>query len=258
MALYCLSSLFFRVVAFGVVGIVVCVVAIRVIGKLDIVVYLSFLLESPSMPKKRSSSRAWLKEHREDPYVQRAQKDGYRSRACYKLLEINDRDRLIRPGMTVLDLGAAPGGWSQIAADLVGAKGRVVATDILPMDSLGGVEFIQGDFTEEAVFDHLLATIGSDDVDVVMSDMAPNMSGLNAVDQPRAMYLVELALDLACRVLPEGGAFLAMVFHGEGFEPLMADCRGHFSKVLTRKPEASRPRSREVYLVATGFKGELR
>jgi len=258
MALYCLSSLFFRVVAFGVVGIVVCVVAIRVIGKLDIVVYLSFLLESPSMPKKRSSSRAWLKEHREDPYVQRAQKDGYRSRACYKLLEINDRDRLIRPGMTVLDLGAAPGGWSQIAADLVGAKGRVVATDILPMDSLGGVEFIQGDFTEEAVFDHLLATIGSDDVDVVMSDMAPNMSGLNAVDQPRAMYLVELALDLACRVLPEGGGFLAKVFHGEGFEPLMADCRGLFSKVLTRKPEASRPRSREVYLVATGFKGELR
>ena len=207
------------------------------------------------MPKKRSSSRAWLKEHREDPYVQRAQKDGYRSRACYKLIEINNRDKLIRPGMTVLDLGSAPGGWSQIAADLVGARGRVLATDILPMDSLGGVEFVQGDFTEEAVFDHLLTTIGSDDVDLVMSDMAPNMSGLNAVDQPRAMYLVELALDLARRVLPKGGAFLAKVFHGEGFEPLMSDCRGHFDKVLTRKPEASRPRSREVYVVATGFKG---
>ena len=207
------------------------------------------------MPKKRSSSRAWLKEHREDPFVQRAQKDGYRSRACYKLLEINDRDKLIRPGMTVLDLGSAPGGWSQIAADLVGARGRVLATDILPMDSLGGVEFVQGDFTEEAVFDHLLTTLGSDDVDLVMSDMAPNMSGLNAVDQPRAMYLVELALDLARRVLPKGGAFLAKVFHGEGFEPLMTDCRRHFDKVLTRKPEASRPRSREVYVVATGFKG---
>ena len=230
-------------------------VAMLVVGKLVIVVYLSFSTESPSMPKKRSSSRAWLKEHREDPYVQRAQKDGYRSRACYKLLEINDRDKLIRPGMTVLDLGSAPGGWSQIAADLVGVRGRVVATDILPMDSLGGVEFVQGDFTEEAVFDHLLTTIGSDNVDLVMSDMAPNMSGLNAVDQPRAMYLVELALDLARRVLPTGGAFLAKVFHGEGFEPLMADCRGHFDKVLTRKPEASRPRSREVYVVATGFKG---
>ena len=135
-------------------------VAMLVVGKLVIVVYLSFLTESPSMPKKRSSSRAWLKEHREDPYVQRAQKDGYRSRACYKLLEINDRDKLIRPGMTVLDLGSAPGGWGPIAADLVGARGRVLATDILHMDSLGGVEFVQGDFTEEAVFDHLLTTIG--------------------------------------------------------------------------------------------------
>ena len=256
MARYCLSSLSFRVVAFGVVGMVVWVVAIRVIGKLDIVVYLSFLLESPSMPKKRSSSRAWLKEHREDPYVQRAQKDGYRSRACYKLLEINDRDRLIRPGMTVLDLGAAPGGWSQIATDLVGAKGRVVATDILPMDSLGGVEFIQGDFTEEAVFDHLLATIGSDDVDVVMSDMAPNMSGLNAVDQPRAMYLVELATELAERALAPGGAFVAKVFQGEGFEAWYREIRARFDRVVTRKPSASRPRSREVYIVASGFKGQ--
>ena len=207
------------------------------------------------MPKKRSSSRAWLKEHREDPYVQRAHKDGYRSRACYKLLEINDKDRVIRPGMTVLDLGSAPGGWSQIAAELVGAKGRVVASDILPMDSLAGVEFIQGDFTEEAVFDQLLNLVGDAPVDVVLSDMAPNMSGLNAVDQPRAMYLVELGLDLACRVLAPGGTFVAKVFHGEGFEPLMTEARRHFDKVLTRKPEASRPRSREVYLVASGFTG---
>jgi len=224
-------------------------------GKLGIVVYSSLRQESLSMPKKRSSSRAWLKEHREDPYVQRAHKDGYRSRACYKLLEINDKDRVIRPGMTVLDLGSAPGGWSQIAAELVGSNGRIVASDILPMDSLAGVEFIQGDFTEEAVFDQLLNLLGDAPVDVVLSDMAPNMSGLNAVDQPRAMYLVELGLDLACRVLAPGGAFVAKVFHGEGFEPLMTEARRHFGKVLTRKPEASRPRSREVYLVASGFTG---
>lgn len=207
------------------------------------------------MVKKRSSSRAWLKEHRDDPFVQRAQKEGYRSRACYKLMELSQRDRLIQPGMTVLDLGSAPGGWSQVAADLVGHKGRVVASDILPMDNLAGVEFVLGDFTEESVFEAILAAIGDEPVNVVLSDMAPNMSGLTAVDQPRAMYLVELALDLATRVLPVGGSFVAKVFHGEGFEPLMADCRQHFGRVLTRKPEASRPRSREVYLVATQFKG---
>ncbi|MFV8819949.1 23S rRNA (uridine(2552)-2'-O)-methyltransferase RlmE [Haliea sp. E17] len=206
------------------------------------------------MPKKRSSSKAWLKEHRDDPYVQRAQREGYRSRACYKLLELNEKDRLIRPGMTVLDLGSAPGGWSQVAADLVGHRGRVVASDILPMDNLAGVEFIQGDFTDDEVFDAILEAVGETPVDLVMSDMAPNMSGLNAVDQPRAMYLVELALDLARRVLPPGGTFVAKVFHGEGFEELMRDCRTSFQKVLTRKPDASRPRSREVYLVATGFK----
>lgn len=205
------------------------------------------------MPKKRSSSRAWLKEHREDIYVQRAQKDGYRSRACYKLIELNDRDRLIRPGMTVLDLGSAPGGWSQVAAEQVGHNGRVVASDILPMDSIAGVEFIEGDFTEERVFEQILATIGQDRVDLVLSDMAPNMSGMTAVDQPRAMYLVELALDLARRVLPEGGTFVAKVFHGEGFDDLMRDARASFRQVLTRKPDASRPRSREVYLVASDF-----
>jgi 23S rRNA (uridine2552-2'-O)-methyltransferase len=195
-----------------------------------------------------------LKEHRDDPYVQRAQRDGYRSRACYKLLEIQQKDRIIKPGMTVLDLGSAPGGWSQVAVELVGHRGRVIASDILPMDSLAGVEFIQGDFTEDAVFAAILDSVADDTVDAVISDMAPNMSGMNAVDQPRSMYLVELALDLARRVLAPGGSFVAKVFQGEGFDDLLRDTRTSFDKVLTRKPGASRPRSREVYLVATGFR----
>jgi len=207
------------------------------------------------MAKKRSSSKAWLKEHRDDPYVQRAQREGYRSRACYKLLEIQERDRLFREGLTVLDLGSAPGGWSQVAAELVGDRGRVVASDILPMDSLAGVEFIQGDFTEDAVFERILAAVDGTQVDLVLSDMAPNMSGMTAVDQPRSMYLVELALDLARRVLRPGGAFVAKVFQGEGFDALVKESRASFDRVVTRKPGASRPRSREVYLVATGFTG---
>jgi 23S rRNA (uridine2552-2'-O)-methyltransferase len=222
------------------------------------------------MAKKRSSSKSWLKEHRDDPYVQRAQREGYRSRACYKLLELQEKDRLIRPGMTVIDLGSAPGGWSQVAVEQVGHNGRVIASDILAMDSLAGVEFIQGDFTEEAVFEQILAAIGDSPVDLVISDMAPNMSGMNAVDQPRSMYLVELALDMARRVLAPGGSFVAKVFQGEGFDELIRDARGSFDKVfdelirdargsfdkvLTRKPKASRPRSREVYLVAKGFRG---
>ncbi len=208
------------------------------------------------MAKKRSSSKAWLKEHRDDPFVQRAQREGYRSRACYKLLELQDRDRLIRPGMTVVDLGSAPGGWSQVAADLVGDRGRVIASDILPMDGIAGVDFIRGDFTEEAVLAAILDALDGAPVELVLSDMAPNLSGLNAVDQPRAMYLVELALDLSRRVLAPGGTFVAKVFHGEGFDALFRDVRASFDKVLTRKPEASRPRSREVYLVARGFAGE--
>lgn len=208
------------------------------------------------MAKKRSSSKAWLKEHRDDPYVQRAQREGYRSRACYKLLELQEKDRLIRPGMTVVDLGSAPGGWSQVAVELVGHKGRVVASDILPMDNLAGVDFIQGDFTENEVFEQILAAIGNDPVDLVISDMAPNMSGVNAVDQPRSMYLVELALDMARQVLAPGGSFVAKVFQGEGFDELFRDTRASFDKLLTRKPRASRPRSREVYLVAKGFKGQ--
>ncbi|MHA7814947.1 MAG: 23S rRNA (uridine(2552)-2'-O)-methyltransferase RlmE [Pseudohaliea sp.] len=204
------------------------------------------------MAKKRSSSKAWLREHREDPYVQRARREGYRSRACFKLLELQERDRLIRRGMTVVDLGSAPGGWSQVAAELIGDNGRVIASDILPMDSLAGVTFIQGDFTEDTVFAAICAEIAGKGADVVLSDMASNMSGMAAVDQPRAMLLAELALDLALRMLRPGGAFACKVFQGEGFDALLAGARAGFERVYTRKPAASRPRSREVYLVATG------
>ena len=207
------------------------------------------------MAKKRSSSKAWLKEHRDDPYVQQALREGYRSRACYKLLEIQEKDRLIQPGMIVLDLGSAPGGWSQVAAKEVGDHGRVVASDILPMDSLAGVDFIQGDFTEDEVFHAILAALDGQPVNLVVSDMAPNLSGMNAVDQPRAMYLVELALSMAQQVLAADGAFVVKVFQGEGFDQLLREAQRSFSRVLTRKPKASRPRSREVYLVAQGFRG---
>ncbi len=209
----------------------------------------------PIMTKKRPSSKAWLKEHRDDPYVQQAQREGYRSRACYKLLELQDKDKLIRPGMTVLDLGSAPGGWSQVAVARVGDHGRVVASDILPMDGLAGVTFIEGDFTREAVFEQILDALGDKPIDLVISDMAPNMSGVNAVDQPRVIYLVELALDMAQRVLAPGGGFVAKLFHGEGFDQVFQTAKGSFSKVLTRKPKASRPRSREVYMVAKEFRG---
>ena len=205
------------------------------------------------MAKKKSSSKAWLKEHRDDEYVQRAQRDGYRSRACYKLLEIQEKDRLIVPEMTVLDLGSAPGGWSQVAVELVGHDGSVIASDILPMDSLAGVEFIEGDFTEDAVFEQILATLGGQAADVVISDMAPNLSGMSAVDQPRSMYLVELALDMARSVLAPGGSFVSKVFQGEGFDGFFRDLQSSFSRVVTRKPKSSRARSKEVYIVATGF-----
>lgn len=206
------------------------------------------------MAKKRGSSKAWLKEHRDDVYVQRAQAEGYRSRACYKLLELNDKDKFIKPGMTVVDLGSSPGGWSQVAAQLVGHKGRVIASDILPMDAVAGVDFIQGDFTEQSVFDEIQAVIGDSVPSVVLSDMAPNMSGIVSVDQPKAMYLVELALDMAVQMLPEGGVFAAKVFHGEGFDEWLKSVRSHFKTVNSRKPAASRPRSKEVYVVAKGFR----
>ncbi|MBK6736894.1 MAG: 23S rRNA (uridine(2552)-2'-O)-methyltransferase RlmE [Haliea sp.] len=207
------------------------------------------------MAKKRSSSKAWLKEHRDDPYVQQAQREGYRSRACYKLLELQDKDKLIRPGMTVLDLGSAPGGWSQVASALVGASGKVIASDILPMEYLEGVTFIEGDFTEQEVFQQILNALGGTRVDLVISDMAPNMSGVHAVDQPRAIYLVELALDMARQVLAPGGTFVTKLFHGEGFDQVFAQAKDSFQKVLTRKPRASRARSSEVYLVARAFRG---
>ncbi len=214
----------------------------------------------PAAPAKSKSSRSrssgrWLKEHFDDPYVKEAQKLGYRSRASFKLLEMQEKDRLIKPGMTVVDLGSAPGGWSQVAVELVGHHGRVVASDILPMDSLAGVEFICGDFTEDSVLDEILGCLGEQKADLVISDMAPNMSGMNAVDQPRAMYLVELAVDMAGKVLKPGGAFLTKVFHGEGFDELLKQLRGQYGKVSTRKPQASRARSRETYLLAQGFKG---
>ncbi|WP_024462411.1 23S rRNA (uridine(2552)-2'-O)-methyltransferase RlmE [Marinimicrobium sp. LS-A18] len=206
------------------------------------------------MARSKSSNR-WLDEHFSDPYVKQSQKDGYRSRASYKLIELDKKDKLFKPGMSVVDLGSAPGGWSQVAADRVGDKGMVLASDILPMDSIAGVAFIQGDFTEEAVLEQLLAALGGQKADLVISDMAPNMSGMNAVDQPAAIYLVELALDMARQVLKPGGHFVAKVFHGEGFDPLLQDTRDAFTKVAVRKPDASRARSREVYLVARGFKG---
>lgn len=206
------------------------------------------------MARSKTSPR-WLKEHFDDPYVKMAQRDGYRSRASYKLLEIQEKDRILRPGMTVVDLGAAPGGWSQVTSRLIGDKGRLIASDILPMDSIPDVTFIQGDFTEDAVFEQILAAIDDKPVDLVISDMAPNMSGVKSADQPRAMYLCELALDLAGRVLRPGGDFLIKIFQGEGFDEYHKAVREQFDRVLMRKPQSSRDRSREQYLLARGYRG---
>lgn len=204
---------------------------------------------------RSKSSKQWLNEHVNDVYVKRAQSDGYRSRASYKLLELIEKDKLARPAMVTMDLGSAPGGWSQVLASIVGEKGRVIASDILPMDSVAGVDFIQGDFTEDEVFDEIMATLDNAPVDLVVSDMAPNISGINAADQASSMYLVELALDMARQVLKPGGSFVAKVFQGVGYDEYLKDVRSSFDKVLIRKPDASRPRSREVYVVAKGFKG---
>ena len=203
---------------------------------------------------KSKSSRRWLKEHFDDPWVAKAQAEGWRSRASFKLLEIHGKDRLFRPGMKVVDLGAAPGGWSQVAASLVGDTGLVLASDILAMDPIAGVTFIQGDFREESVFRELLNALGGARADLVMSDMAPNMSGNRAVDQPRAMYLAELALDMARQVLAPDGRFLVKAFQGEGIDEFRRALHDSFEKVVTRKPEASRPRSNEVYLLGSGLK----
>jgi len=203
---------------------------------------------------RSKSSHQWLKAHFDDEFVKRAQRDGYRSRAVYKLEEIQQKDRLLRPGSVVVDLGAAPGGWSQYATKQLGSRGRIIALDILPMDDLPGVEFIEGDFREEEVLDSLMKTLGGAAVDLVMSDMAPNISGMEAVDQPRSMYLMELATDFAASVLCKGGDLLFKGFHGEGFDALIRNLRGQYQKVLIRKPRASRPRSREVYVLAKGRK----
>jgi 23S rRNA (uridine2552-2'-O)-methyltransferase len=206
------------------------------------------------LARSKTSDR-WLKEHFDDVWVRKSREDGYRSRASYKLIELDDKDQLFRPGQLVVDLGAAPGGWSQVAVERVGDNGVVVASDILPMDTIAGVDFVQGDFTEQSVFEELLAVLGDRKADVVISDMAPNMSGMAAVDIPKAMGLVELALDMAQNVLSPGGTFVAKVFQGEGFDQLLRDMRGSFSKVVSRKPDSSRARSREIYQVCKGFRG---
>ncbi|MDB2649540.1 23S rRNA (uridine(2552)-2'-O)-methyltransferase RlmE [Porticoccaceae bacterium] len=202
----------------------------------------------------KSKNRTWIKQHVKDPYVRQSQLDGYRSRASYKLLEIVEKGRYIKPGMVVVDLGSAPGGWSQVAAKLVGHKGCVVAVDILPMDPVAGVSFIQGDFTEEEILNQLLGEIGNRPVDLVISDMAPNLTGMKAVDQPAMIYLAELAVDLVQQVMTDDGIFIAKLFQGEGFDEFVRNTRTVFNVVSLKKPDASRSKSREVYLVAKGLK----
>jgi len=210
------------------------------------------------MAKRSKSSKRWLAEHAADDFVKRAREQGWRSRAVFKLEEIQERDRLIRPGMTIVDLGAAPGAWSQYARFVTKEQGRVIALDLLPMDALPGVTFIQGDFREEATLQELqdaLRHVGADRVvDLVMSDIAPNTSGQKAVDQPRSMYLAELALDFAQDTLKAGGHFVVKIFQGEGSQELLAAAREKFEVVNIRKPKASRPRSREVYFVARNYR----
>jgi len=201
---------------------------------------------------RSKSSQQWLKKHFDDEFVKRAQREGYRSRAVYKLDEIQQKDRILRPASVVVDLGAAPGGWSQYAAHMLADKGRIIALDILPMDPLPGVEFLQGDFRDDVVLASLQELLGADAVNLVMSDMAPNISGMEAVDQPRSMYLVELAADFAATVLARGGDLLFKGFQGQGFDALLNDLRTQYRKVLIRKPKASRSRSREVYVLAKG------
>jgi 23S rRNA (uridine2552-2'-O)-methyltransferase len=218
---------------------------------------------------KSKSSKGWLKEHFDDEYVRRSQKDGYRSRAIYKLIEIDKKDRLVKPGMTIIDLGAAPGGWSEYCVKKLGKNGTMVALDILPMEPIDGVTIIEGDFREDSVFEELMAVMaagaaavknaskndGHNDgkADLVISDMAPNISGMDSVDMPRAYHLCDLALELAREVLKPGGGLLVKLFQGEGFDDYSKALKSSFSKVVMRKPKASRPRSREIYALATGF-----
>jgi len=205
------------------------------------------------MPKRTKSSARWLAEHASDEFVKRAKAEGWRSRAVFKLAEIQERERLLKPGIRCVDLGAAPGGWSQYAARIVGGSSRIVATDILPMDAIPGVEFVQGDFREEGILEQVLAAVGSEKVDLVLSDMAPNMAGIDAVDQPRSMYLAELALEFADRVLTPGGDALIKLFQGAGFDEIVREARRRYGRVVTKKPKASRTRSPEIYLLARQF-----
>ena len=207
------------------------------------------------MPRTKSSSE-WLRRHVNDPFVKQAQLDGYRSRSAYKLIELNEKDRLIKPGMRIMDLGSAPGGWSQVAGKLVGKKGRVLATDILPMDPVPNVDFIQGDFTDEAIVEKLLAWLGDGRFDLIISDIAPNLSGIDSADQAGSMYFLELALDIVRKTLKPGANFAAKMFQGSGSDDYVKELRKSFEKVLIRKPAASRAQSREVYIVAKGFKGQ--
>lgn len=206
------------------------------------------------MAKNKGSSGRWMAEHLNDKYVKRAQKEGYRSRAVYKLTEAIDKDKFIKSGDTVLDLGAAPGGWSQVAVKIVGKKGQVIASDILEIESIDAVDFLQGDFTELAVYEELLSLTKGNKVNVVLSDMAPNMSGQLSVDIPKSLYLCELALDMAVKILHPDGYFFVKVFQGVGFDDYVKACRAVFVKVVVRKPKASRARSKEVYLLANGLK----
>lgn len=208
-----------------------------------------------SMARTKSSA-SWLSRHLSDPFVKQAQKDGYRSRAAYKLLELNEKDKLIRPGMRVLDLGSAPGGWSQVAGKIIGDKGRILATDILPMEALRNVDFIQGDFTEQDTLDKLLAWTGGGKFDLIISDIAPNITGISSADQASSIYFLELALDTVRRTLKPGANFAAKMFQGSGSDEYLKELRKHFDKVSIRKPAASRKESREVFVVAKGFKPE--
>jgi len=203
---------------------------------------------------KKGSSRRWMHEHLSDEFVKKAKKEGYRSRAVYKLLEIIEKNKIIQNGDIVLDLGAAPGGWSQVAVKFVGSSGKVIASDILPIDEINGVDFLQGDFTQQSVYDNLLKMTDGSKVNVVLSDMAPNMSGQLSVDQPKSMYLADLAIDMATKTLEINGSFVVKVFQGDGFDDYLQNARKTFKKVSVIKPKASRPRSKEVYLLATQLK----
>jgi 23S rRNA (uridine2552-2'-O)-methyltransferase len=202
---------------------------------------------------RTKSSKRWLQEHFDDVYVKKAQAEGYRSRAVYKLKEVDEKESLLKPGMTVVDLGAAPGGWTQYVSERLQGHGRIVALDILPMDSLPDVDVLLGDFREDAVLQQLMDLIPERSVDLLLSDMAPNMSGTAAIDIPRAMYLVELAFDFAEKMLKPGGSMLIKVFHGTGFDDLVKHARASFDRVVIRKPSASRARSKETYLLAKGY-----